>query len=141
LRQFESGVEVEPNRYRITIALGRHGHGPRVRRIQIRRRLYRIPVEAPRPGAGDGGARARDAAAVSLIAVDVVSIAKHRQRLGGEPIPCVTAPIDWVQSAILEFARNAGILHDRRAALNTASRTREKRKATWPPVMTVSRRA
>lgn len=42
------------------------------------------------------------AAAVSLIAVDIVSIAKHRQRLGGEPIPFVTALTDWIQSAILE---------------------------------------
>jgi phage-related holin len=42
------------------------------------------------------------AAAVSLIAVDIVSIAKHRARLGGEPIPFTTALTDWLQSAILE---------------------------------------
>jgi phage-related holin len=42
------------------------------------------------------------AAAVSLIAVDIVSIAKHRQRLGGEPIPFITALTDWIQTSILE---------------------------------------
>jgi phage-related holin len=42
------------------------------------------------------------AAAVSLIAVDIVSIAKHRQRLGGEPIPFITALTDWLQTAVLE---------------------------------------
>ncbi len=42
------------------------------------------------------------AAAVSLITVDIVSISKHRSRLGGEPIPFVTALTDWIQSALLD---------------------------------------
>ena len=41
------------------------------------------------------------AAAVSLIAVDLVSISKHRQRLGGTPIPFVSALADWIQEAVL----------------------------------------
>jgi hypothetical protein len=39
-------------------------------------------------------------------------------------------PINGSCDVLLAFARNAAILHDRRTALNTASCTREKRKAT-----------
>jgi phage-related holin len=42
------------------------------------------------------------AAAVSLVAVDLVSIAKHRRRLGGEPIPFITALTDWLQASLID---------------------------------------
>lgn len=42
------------------------------------------------------------AAAVSLIAVDIVSISKHRQRLGGAPIPFIGTLMDWLQTAVID---------------------------------------
>jgi phage-related holin len=52
-------------------------------------------------GVFDSNGALATAAAVSLVAVDIVSIAKHRARLGGEPIPFITAFTDWIQSSVI----------------------------------------